>query len=253
MIASDLAMALDPVAMARQVGVEPDPWQAELLRSASPRILLNASRQSGKSLSVALLNVHTALFRPGSLCLMCSPTQRQSGELFKKAVGIYRDLGRPVPADSETALTLTLENGSRIVSLPGQENTVRSYSGVTLLSIDEASRVPDGLYLSLRPMLAVSGGRLVALSTPRGTRGWWYEAWRSTTQPWERYEVPAEQCPRISAAFLAEEQASIGEWWYRQEYDCAFLDAESSAFGAVEVDLMFSEPVEPWSFLEAPP
>jgi hypothetical protein len=153
-IAADLAVALDPVLLARQVGLDPDPWQCGVLRSSSPRQLLNASRQSGKSTTVALLNVHTALYQPDSLCLMLSPTLRQSGELFRKAAGIYRDLGRPVPSSSETALTVTLENGSRIVSLPGQEGTVRGYSGVRLLSIDEASRVPDGLYMAVRPVSA---------------------------------------------------------------------------------------------------
>lgn len=246
MIAADLAAGLDPVILAHRVGLNPDRWQAAVLRSASPRQLLNASRQSGKSTTVALLNVHTALYQPGALCLMLSPTLRQSGELFKKAAGLYRDLGRPVPAASETALTLTLENGSRVVSLPGQEGSVRGYSGVRLLSIDEASRVPTDLYMAVRPMLSVSGGRLVALSTPFGTRGWWYEAWRSD-EPWERYEVPADQCPRIAPSFLEEERRTVGEWWYSQEYGCQFLDAQSAAFGRAEVDAMFAEEVVPWT------
>ena len=67
----------------------------------------------------------------------------------------------------------------------------------------------DELYMAVRPMLAVSGGRLVAMSTPFGTRGWWYEAWESS-EPWERYEVPATMCPRISAEFLEEERRSMG-------------------------------------------
>jgi hypothetical protein len=246
LISHDLAAALDPVVLAHRVGLDPDPWQADVLRSASPRQLLNASRQSGKSTTVALLNVHTALYEDGSLCLMLSPTQRQSGELFRKAAALYSGLGRPVPATSETALTVTLANGSRIVSLPGQEGTVRGYSGVRLLSIDEASRVPDPLFMSVRPMLAVSGGRLVAMSTPFGTRGWWYEAWRSD-QPWERFEIPAEQCPRISAAFLTEERESMGEWWYEQEYGCRFLDAQSAAFTREDVDRAFAEGVEAWA------
>ncbi|MCG8456864.1 MAG: hypothetical protein MI919_11335, partial [Holophagales bacterium] len=64
-------------------------------------------------------------------------------------------------------------------------------------------------------MLAVSSGRLLALSTPFGTRGWWYEAWRSD-EPWERYEIPAAECPRISPEFLEEERRTMGEWWFRQ-------------------------------------
>ena len=244
MIAADLATALDPVLLARQCGMDPDPWQADVLRSGAQRMLLNASRQSGKSTTVALLNVHTALYVPESLCLMLSPTLRQSGELFRKAKDL---LGRvqTTRLPEETALSLRLTNGSRIVSLPGKEGTVRGYSAVSLLCIDEASRVPDELYMACRPMLAVSGGRLVAMSTPFGTRGFWYEAWRSR-EAWERYEVPAEQCPRISQEFLDEERRTIGEWWFRQEYGCEFLDAQSQAFTRDEIDRAFKEEIETW-------
>ena len=245
MIASDLALALDPVLLAERCGLGPDPWQADVLRSGAQRMLLNASRQSGKSTTVAMLNVHTALYVPDALCLMLSPTLRQSGELFRKAKEL---LGRVQTErlPEETALSLKLRNGSRIVSLPGKEGTVRGYSAVTLLCVDEASRVPDELYMACRPMLAVSGGRLVAMSTPFGTRGWWYEAWRSR-EAWERYEVPAEECPRISAEFLEEERRTIGEWWHRQEYGCEFLDAQSQAFTRDEIDRAFQEEVETWA------
>jgi hypothetical protein len=243
--ATDLAMALDRVAFARAVGIEPDRWQEDLLRSTATRILLNCARQSGKSTVAGVLAVHAALYEPGSLILLLSPTLRQSQELFKKCLSLYRAADKPVPPESETALTLTLENGSRVVSLPGKEGTVRGYSGVRLLAIDEAARVPDDLYASVRPMLAVSGGRLVALSTPFGTRGWWYEAWRSS-ESWERYEVPATQVPRISPEFLEEERRSVGEWWFRQEYFCEFLDSQSQAFRREDIDAMFSEEVEGW-------
>ena len=244
-LAADLGTALDPVLLARRMGLEPDPWQAELLRSAATGVLVNCSRQTGKSTTCGVLAVHTALYDPGSLTLLLSPTLRQSGELFKKCLGVYRALGRPVPAESETALTLTLENGSRIVSLPGKDGSIRGYSGVRLLIVDEASRVPNDLYLAVRPMLAVSGGRLLAPSTPFGTRGWWYEAWRAG-ESWERYAVPATDCPRIPAAFLAEERRNLGEWWYEQEYCCRFLDAQGAAFRREDIDRAFSEGVETW-------
>jgi hypothetical protein len=244
-IAQDLAAALDPVVFVRRAGFEPDPWQCEVLRSGAPRMLLNASRQSGKSTTVAALSVWLALYQPGALCLMLSPTLRQSGELFRKARDVLGASHAMMPLSEETQLSLRMAHGSRIVSLPGQEQVVRGYSSVALLAIDEASRVPDELYMACRPMLAVSGGRLVAMSTPFGTRGWWYEAWRSN-ETWERYEVPAEQCPRISAAFLEEERRTIGEWWYRQEYGCEFLDAQSAAFTREDIDRAFLEEVEPW-------
>ena len=187
----------------------------------------------------------TALYEPGSLVLLLSPSLRQSQELFKKALAAYRQVDGPVPSRTESALRLELENGSRIVSLPGKQDTVRGFSGVRLLVVDEAARVPGDLYFAVRPMLAVSGGRLLALSTPFGTRGWWYEAWRSN-EPWERYEVPATQCPRITAAFLEEEKRAMGEWWFAQEYECQFLDAETQPFGREDIERAFEEEVEAW-------
>ncbi len=59
-------------------------------------------------------------------------------------LAVYKGLGRPVPAESESAATLTLENGSRVVSLPGTEGTVRSYSAVRLLLVDEARTDQEG-------------------------------------------------------------------------------------------------------------
>jgi len=244
-LAQDLAFALDPVRTAEAMGLDPDPWQVEFLRNPSRRTLLNCCRQSGKSTVTALLAAHTALYQPGSLVLLLSPTQRQSHELFRKALDAYRAIPTAIPLHQESALRLELSNGSRIVSLPGKETTVRGFSGVDLLAVDEAARVADELYYSIRPMLAVSQGRLVALSTPFGTRGWWYDAWRSE-EPWGRYEVPAESCPRISPEFLDEERRTMGEWWFAQEYRCEFLDAETQPFSREDIERAFEEEVEAW-------
>jgi hypothetical protein len=193
---------------------------------------------------VAALAVHTALYTPGALVLLVSPTLRQSGELFRKALSLYRALDRPVPAESETALTLTLAHGSRLVSLPGKEGTVRGYSGAALIAIDEASRVPDELYLALRPMLAVSGGRLVTLSTPWGKRGWWYRAWTEGAG-WERYELPATACPRISPTFLEEERGALGPLWFASEYGCKFVDTDDQLYATDLVMGALSSDVAP--------
>lgn len=140
-LAADLAGALDSVVLARRAGgFEPDSWQRTVLRSDADRVLLNCCRQSGKSTIAALVGLHTALYSPGSLILLVSPSERQSKELFRKVVDAYRKLGRPVSADAENRLSLELANGSRIVTLPGSEGTVRGYSGVKLIVIDEAAR-----------------------------------------------------------------------------------------------------------------
>ena len=224
------AIPADRVEFARNVGVAPDPWQEDLLRSRSDRVLLNCSRQSGKSTMAALIALHRALYHPGSLILCLAPALRQSQELFGKVAGFYRDLDRPIPPLSDRKLSLELENASRIICLPGSEKTIRGFSGVSLLLLDEASRVDDGLYYATRPMLAVSGGEMMMLSTPYGKRGVFFEEWESGAG-WERYEVNASDCPRIPASFLAEERAALPAFIYRQEYECSFEETDDQIFG----------------------
>lgn len=233
-LAADLARALDASLLLEAAGTVPDRWQAEVLRSSAPRLLLNCCRQSGKSTVAGALAVHAAVYQPPALVLLLSPSLRQSQELFKKAVDVYRLAGKPVAPETENKLTLELENGSRIVSLPGREQTTRGFSGVRLLIIDEAARVDDPSYYALRPTLAVSGGRLVALSTPWGKQGWFFEAWQGE-EPWERYEVPATMCPRITPAFLAEERRTLGALWHGQEYLCEFRERVDQVFSHADI------------------
>ncbi len=242
---TEAAYILDPALWAREVlGLQPDPWQAEVLRSDARRILLNCSRQSGKSTITSALALHTAIYRPGSLVLCLSPTLRQSGELFHNVTRFYAVVAGKFPAAAESALRLELENGSRIVSLPGQEQNVRGYAGVSLLVVDEAARVPDDLYYSVRPMLAVSGGRLIALSTPFGKRGWFYHEW-AEGQGWERHEIKATDCPRISPEFLEEERRSMPAAWFRSEYLCEFVEATDSVFSFDQIAAAVTDEVEP--------
>ena len=244
-LASDFMAAYDRVTFARRLSVEPDHWQERLLRSSADRVLLNCARQSGKSTMAALLALHKALTAPGSLVLILAPAERQAKELFSKVAAFYGDLGHPVPADSYRKLGAALANGSRIEALPGTEKTIRGFSGVDLLIIDEASRVDDELYFAVRPMLAISGGQLMMLSTPYGKRGVFYEEWHSRVSEWERYEVPADECPRITEAFLEEERAALPSWVYRQEYECSFEETEDQVFTTDMVDASVSADVEP--------
>ena len=111
--------------------------------------------------------------------------------------------------------------------------------------VDEASRVPDEMTAAVRPMLSVSGGRLVTMSTPWGRRGWWWAAWSAGGPSWERYEVPATACSRIPATFLEQERRSLGDLWYRGEYLCEFTDTIDNVFRSEDVESAFSDGVAP--------
>jgi len=116
----DVAYCLDPVQWAKEaLDFSPDPWQADLLRSPEKRILLNCCRQSGKSTTAAVLSLHTALYRPGSLILMVSPSLRQSLELFRKLSGFADQLDPSPPRSEDNKLSAVFGNKSRVVALPG--------------------------------------------------------------------------------------------------------------------------------------
>jgi predicted phage terminase large subunit-like protein len=217
---------IDPVTFARQLNIDPDPWQRNLLTSTDDHVILNCSRQSGKSTIVAILALHHALLNPDSLILILSPSQRQSGELLKKIIGFYRRLGRK---GNREATTLELRNGSRIVALPGSESTTRGFSSPSLILLDEAAQVSDDLYYAARPMLAVSGGRLILLSTPRGKRGIFWHVWEHDGD-WTKVRVTAYECPRITKEYLERERRDIGDWWFAQEYLCEFRQDNDALF-----------------------
>ena len=125
----------DAIAWAERIaGLTLDPWQRDVLLSVSPRLLLNATRQSGKSTAAALKAACTVL--QGGLAVVVSPSLRQSGYLFRK-------LARHLVASEavfrrETMTEVELVSGGLAVSLPGDRpamlrlrhaSTVRAWAG----------------------------------------------------------------------------------------------------------------------------
>jgi hypothetical protein len=245
-LAQALRHALDPVAFAvDRLGFQPDDWQVAFLRSAAPRVLLNITRQGGKSTTSAILALHTALYRPSSLILLVSPSLRQSSELFRKVTEFRSRLDPPPVLLENNALSCRLDNNSRIVCLPGDETTVRGFSAPALIIEDEAARVEDQLFRAVTPMLATTAtGRLILMSTPRGRVGHYWEAW-SQGEGWERIAIPATQVARIAPAFLEAERKALGDLWFRQEYACEFLQGADQLFSAADVARAISSSLEP--------
>lgn len=238
----------DPIAFAASCGFpDLDPWQRELLTADWRQALLNCSRQAGKSSAASLLGLYEAV-EHGRLVLLLAPALRQSTELMRKVKDAYRTLAdrERVPAIAEeSVLKLEFANGGRVLSLPGRADTIRGFSGVGLLVVDEASWVPDDVYYAIRPMLAVSGGRIINLSTPFGRRGFFFKEWAEGGSDWHRVEIPAEQCPRIPKDWLAEERKRIGEWWYSQEYENQFVDTTDQVFRYEDVQAAYDDDVSP--------
>jgi hypothetical protein len=179
------------------------------------------------------------MFTPSSTILLVSPSLPQSQEIFRKSLSAYRVLGRPQGVAGESALRLELGNSSRIISLPGSERTNVAYTA-DLLVIDEASRTPSELLEAVLPTTVVTEGMTIALSSPKGARGWFYDLWslKDVDELWERYKITADECPRISQEQIEAERMMRGEHHVLQEYYCSFLHDETAFFK--QEDLMRS-------------
>src|SRR5262249_32609278 len=103
----------------------------------------------------------------------------------------------------------------------------------------------DSLIGAVTPMLATTDGDLIALTTPFGQRGWFYEQWTSG-EGYQRTKRTAIDCPRISQAFLDKERARLGPMIFEQEYLCQFIDADSSVFSSELIENALVDNFEPF-------
>jgi len=277
-----------PELLFNPLGWTVDPWQLSILRRHEPQTLVLCPRQVGKSLTAGAKALLTAYTKAGSLSVIISRSQNQAAEVLLKVKIIHsaytnqmRESRRiiwqpkhlksddvdpdidqildqlrddPAIAISNNQLSLEFDNGSRIVTMACKSETTVG-STTDLLILDEAARMPDQVYLALRPTLAIAQsagrGELLALSTPNGKRGWFYDAWKrcegdkkqGERPEWAQVSIRVEECPRITPAFLALELKEMGRRWYEQEYECQFRDAIDSVFRSDDIERVFSRTI----------
>ena len=233
----------DPARLMADAGLPPDEWQQRLLRSDARRVLMLTCRQAGKSTTAGFLALRESLFTPNNTVLVVCPSQRQSAELVRRVRDAVNRLGASVGVDGESVLAVRFTNGSRVIALPASESGIRCYTAGMVI-LDEAARIPDALVAAVRPMLGTTGGKLVCLSTAFSRSGWFYDSWHSL-EGWERVKVSADQNPRLSAEFLAEERRTLGDRWYGMEYLCEFQDDVAAVFSTDDIARAVSADVSP--------
>lgn len=227
----------------RVAGVKLDPWQQEVLLSAQKRVLLNCARQNGKSTVAALVAAHTAIYAPGSLILLTSPTERQSKELFSKIRDVLRT-ARVELTDDNKKECITADR-SRIVSLPGSPENIRGFSAPSMIIIDEAAFSDDELFFAAEPMLNTSRGAFWLLSTPYGKRGEFYRRWEKG-EGWHKVKATAADCPRIEAKTIAEAKRDMPPGKFAQEFMCEFVETDDQVFGAATIDKAIDGSFDAW-------
>jgi len=258
-LSKNLAGVLEPSYYLEELGLIPYDWQTEALDPTIRRLLLLCARQTGKSTIVAGKALNKAKYFPGSLILIISPAQDKSKEIMKK-INLMMPLDPYLPDLTHDAVyEKEFTNGSRIVALPGSEKSVRGYSGPKMIIVDEAAHVLNETYRAARPMMVAADTELVALGSPRGKRGFFWEAWdhgkhwkkilvlvpwnlkdekfvpatpiEKVRRYWKKKGVSVYYSTRHTLEFLEEElDEGGGELWIRQEYLCEFLELAGGIF-----------------------
>jgi hypothetical protein len=229
----------DPVEFARLAGIEPERWQADVLRSEHKAKIILAGRRTGKSTLAGIIGLHNGLTTPGFNTIYVAPSLDQAQIPYLMAISTYRYLGRPVPAISERRTGLELSNGSELRAMAAVDRSKRGFSA-DLLVVDEASRIEDAAYYgALLPSITRSTGHVVVMSTPYLNEGFFAETWHASAadDEWERTFLTSEQCEYFQEhpERLEMVKSKVPEWYYRQEYMCEFLADEFSIFNPDDV------------------
>jgi len=228
----------------RLLGFPLETQQRALLQSAGRRVILNCTRQWGKSWMAAVAVLHHALTRAGAMVVVAGPGLRQSGELFLKVKALARRMGVRTKRDGVNALSAVFPNESRVVAVPATKDRIVGFSGVTMLAIDEAAMVKDDVYFAVRPMLVQSRGTVWLLSTPRAREGFFWREY-SEGEGWERVEVKATESARFGAAELEEEERAMGAKLFAREFLCQFVALDDGLFSEEWLAEVFWEGVGP--------
>ncbi len=216
----EVAYRIDPALWVRQVlRVTPTGWQEQFLRA--PRgasILALTARQVGKTTTAAWALAQTMIFFPGSLSVIACPAQRQSAEAVRRVRGMLMKVGAELKSDH--VYGLELHNGSRVLALPGSDDSIRGLTVDAWIVADEAARLPEDLIAALRPMRARRPqARLAMLSTAWSRTDPFWTAWASDDQTWIRLKATADtETTLFTAEFLEQEQRALGEHVFNREY-----------------------------------
>jgi terminase large subunit-like protein len=216
----DAAYQIDPVLWVREVlGVEPTAWQQIFLRA--PRgssILALTARQVGKTITAAWAIAHTMLFIPGSLSVIACPAQRQSAEAVRRVREALVKAGAEL--ESDNVYGLELQNGSRVLALPGSDDSIRGLTVDGWIVADEAARLSEDIIAALRPMRARRPqARLAMLSTAWSRTDPFWNAWTNDDDTWIRLKATVDMDPTLfPAEYLEQERKALGEHAFKREY-----------------------------------
>ena len=226
------------------LGIRLYSWQRRLIDDCSRFRVVLKSRAVGGSFTIALEALTQSLLHDNSTALVVSYSLRQSVEVFRKMRSLVSSLRRVRISEGgavyvldtvvrESGSYLELGNGSRVVSLPNNPDAIRGYRA-DFVYVDEAGMFRDDSGLKAAVMLttAARNGRVTLVSTPKGKRGWFYEAYKDAMEKgtWSLHRIHYSMAPHISREDVEALRKTLNPLEWAQEMELEFLDEENAAF-----------------------
>ena len=202
-----------------------DKWQTKVLTQKG-NICLRSGRQVGKSTVISIKAAEYAVNNKKKVVLVVAAVERQAYHLFEMTLNYLTDhykshikMGKSRPTKSK----IQLKNGSIIMCLPTGVSGlgIRGYT-IDLLIADEAAFIPEEVWTAVTPMLSVTKGDIILLSTPHGKEGFYYSCFQN--EAYASFHVSSEECGRIDEKFLKREKDRMTKVQYAQEYLGEFVD-----------------------------
>jgi hypothetical protein len=214
----ELAYRVDPALWVdRELGIKPSDWQKQLLRAPrGAQVVVLTARQVGKTTAASWAMAHTMITQPGSLSVIACPAQRQSAEAVRRIKDYLVKVGRKLSV--ENVYGLELDNGSRVLALPGSDDSIRGLTVNGWIVADEAARLKDDMIAALRPMRARTNARFVMLSTAWSRTDPFWTVWSNEDPSWLRLKATADVGGLYTQAYLDRERQALGETDFNREY-----------------------------------
>ena len=146
---------------------------------------------------------HSALFMPGSLSVVACPTQNQSAEALRKVRDMVRMAGAELT--TENIFKLELANGSRVLALPGTEESIRGLTVDAWIVADEAARLDPAIMAALHPMRTQRpDARFAMLSTAWNRTDPFWSVWSGDDPTWIKIQATVDVEPTLIAPDVLE-------------------------------------------------
>jgi len=215
-----------------------------ILNDPSKTIILNIARQTGKSTTAAIKAIHTAYWVPNALVLIMSATKPQALEVVRKIKNFlntsrFTTWKEIMPKGKENKAEVELNNSktrtkSRIISVTASDSA-RGYSP-TLVICDEMAfwEDQDETFNSVvLPMVDATDGTILALSTPNGRHGSFWNCYQS--KHWSAYHFNWRANPLNTQEKMDRKKETMTPLQFRAEYEAEFVSSRDSFFTSSEI------------------